>query len=117
MASIGFIGLGNMGHPMASRLRDAGHGLIVQDMRHEHAQRFAGAEAARTAKEVADRTDVVLLSLPTPGAVRSVALDDDGLAHGSRAKLVVDLSTTGPSSRRKPPKALVEKASSSSMLR
>jgi 3-hydroxyisobutyrate dehydrogenase-like beta-hydroxyacid dehydrogenase len=96
VASIGFIGLGNMGHPMASRLRDAGHGLVVQDMRFEHAGRFADAEAVRTATDVAERAEIILLSLPTPGAVRSVALGDDGLVHGSRAKLVVDLSTTGP---------------------
>ena len=96
MASIGFIGLGNMGHPMASRLRDAGHGLIVQDVRFEHAAGFAGAEAVRTPKDVADRAEIVLLSLPTPGAVRSVVVGDDGLVNGKRAKLIVDLSTTGP---------------------
>lgn len=96
MANIGFIGLGNMGHPMAGRLRNAGHQLIVQDLRFEHAARFAGAEAVRTPKEVADRADIVLLSLPTPGAVRAVTLEDDGLVRGARAKLVVDLSTTGP---------------------
>lgn len=96
MSRIGFIGLGNMGHPMATRLRAAGHELVVQDMRFEHAARFAGAEAVRTPKDVADHADIVLLSLPTPGAVRSVALDDDGLVRGARAKLVIDLSTTGP---------------------
>lgn len=96
MSSIGFIGLGNMGHPMASRLRDAGHGLIVQDVRFEHAAQFAGAEAVRTPKDVADRAEIVFLSLPTPGAVRSVVSGDDCLAHGKRAKLIVDLSTTGP---------------------
>jgi 3-hydroxyisobutyrate dehydrogenase-like beta-hydroxyacid dehydrogenase len=96
MATIGFIGLGNMGHPMASRLRDAGHDLIVQDMRVEHAAQFAGGEAVRTPKDVADRAEIVFLSLPTPGAVRSVVLGNDGLAQGKRSKLVVDLSTTGP---------------------
>lgn len=96
MANVGFIGLGNMGYPMASRLRDAGHGLIVQDVRFEHAAQFAGAEAVRTPKDVADRAEIVFLSLPTPGAVRAVVLGDDGLARGQRAKLIVDLSTTGP---------------------
>ena len=96
MSKIGFIGLGNMGHPMAARLRGAGHALIVQDLRFEHAASFADAEAVRTPKEVADRADVVLLSLPTPGALRSVAFDDGGLVEGSRAKLIVDLSTIGP---------------------
>lgn len=109
MASIGFIGLGNMGHPMAGRLRDAGHALIVQDVRFEHAAGFAGAEAVRTAKDVADRADIVLLSLPTPGAVRSVALEDDGLVRGARAKLVVDLSTTGPKLAAEVAQALAQK--------
>ena len=47
MASIGFIGLGNMGYPMAMRLRAAGHQLSVQDMRFEQAARFAGTEIGR----------------------------------------------------------------------
>lgn len=98
MTRIGFIGLGNMGQPMATRLRDAGRELVVQDTRWEHAVQFAGDEAgaARTPKELADRVDIVMMSLPTPAAVRSVVLDEHGLVHGSRAKLVVDLSTTGP---------------------
>ena len=98
MSTIGFIGLGNMGHPMATRLRNAKHELVVQDARREHALRFAGSEAgvAATPKELADRAEIVLLSLPTPAAVRSVVLDENGLAQGKKLKLVVDLSTTGP---------------------
>jgi len=98
MSTIGFIGLGNMGHPMATRLRNAKHELIVQDARREHALRFAGNEAgvAATPKELADRAEIVLLSLPTPAAVRSVVLDENGLSQGKKLKLVVDLSTTGP---------------------
>ena len=98
MTSIGFIGLGNMGYPMATRLRNAGCTLVVQDARQEQALKFAGFEAAlaRTPQELADRTDIVLMSLPTPAIVRSVVEGPDGLALGRRAKLVLDLSTTGP---------------------
>jgi 3-hydroxyisobutyrate dehydrogenase-like beta-hydroxyacid dehydrogenase len=99
MTRIGFIGLGNMGLPMATRLRDAKHDLVVQDVRWEHALQFAGAEAgaARTPRDLADGVDVILMSLPTPAAVRSVVEGEQGIAQGGRAKLVIDLSTTGPS--------------------
>lgn len=86
-----------MGLPMATRLRDAHHTLVVQDTRHEHAVAFAGAAAtAGTPRELADRADIVLMSLPTPASVRAVVEGKDGLAQGRRAKLVVDLSTIGP---------------------
>lgn len=96
--TIGFIGLGRMGGPMATRLAAAGHALVVQDV-------SAGAAAALVAKgateaadpeAVADAADVVMVSLPTPDIVRAVALGPRGVAAGRRAKIFVDLSTTGP---------------------
>ena len=98
--TIGFIGLGNMGHPMATRLRDASLSLVVHDVRHEHAEVFAGgpASVAASPRELADRVDVILMSLPTPSAMRAVVEGKDGIAMGRRAKLVIDLSTTGPTS-------------------
>lgn len=98
MTCVGFIGLGNMGHPMAARLRDARVDLVVNDVRCAHAVAFAGGAAgvAASPREVADRADIVLMSLPTPAAVRAVVEGEDGLAGGKRAKLVLDLSTTGP---------------------
>lgn len=94
MAVLGFIGVGNMGLPMARRLKEAGHDLVVHDLLPE---KTAGFEAvARSPREVADRTDIVLLSLPVPQAVRAVVSGPDGLAQGARTKLVADLSTTGP---------------------
>lgn len=108
MSCVGFIGLGNMGYPMAMRLRNANPEFVVLDARPEQAMRFAGTEqgVAGTPRELADRTDIVLMSLPTPGAVHSVVLDEDGLARGTRVKLVVDLSTTGPSTAREVADAL-----------
>ncbi len=98
MTNLGFIGLGNMGLPMATRLRAAGHALVVQDARHAQAQAFAaaGGTAVRTAREVGDRADLVFASLPTPQALADVVGGADGLARGTRVKLLVDLSTTGP---------------------
>ncbi|HZA50024.1 MAG TPA: NAD(P)-dependent oxidoreductase [Myxococcaceae bacterium] len=94
---LGFIGLGNMGRPMASRLIDAGYRLTVFDLRREavDALRAKGAQAAASPAEVASAADTVLLSLPTPAIVREVALGENGVARGKTAKTLVDLSTTG----------------------
>ena len=55
----------------------------------------AGAEAAKSPAEVAGRAEIVLVSLPTPDVVRTVALGPDGLIHGGALRTYVDLSTTG----------------------
>ncbi len=96
--SIGFIGLGNMGNPMVGRLMDAGHALIVHDVRAEFVAAFTarGATAAASPADLANQADVIFISLPTPPIVESVVLGKDGLSHGRRVKTVVDLSTTGP---------------------
>jgi 3-hydroxyisobutyrate dehydrogenase-like beta-hydroxyacid dehydrogenase len=94
---IGFVGLGQMGGPMTRRLIAAGHALAVHDVRPEAVTALvgAGAAAAGSPAEVADRAEVVLVSLPTPEAVRAVALGAEGLIHGSAMRTYVDLSTTG----------------------
>jgi 3-hydroxyisobutyrate dehydrogenase-like beta-hydroxyacid dehydrogenase len=94
---IGFVGLGQMGGPMTRRLIAAGHALAVHDVRPEAVTALvgAGAAAAGSPAEVADRAEVVLVSLPTPEAVRDVALGAEGLIHGSAMRTYVDLSTTG----------------------
>ena len=92
---LGFVGLGAMGAHMAARLLDAGHALAVFDTRAEamepHVAR--GALACASATAVADAADTVLVSLPTPDAVREVA---DALRSGAAMRAYVDLSTTGP---------------------
>jgi 3-hydroxyisobutyrate dehydrogenase-like beta-hydroxyacid dehydrogenase len=94
---IGFIGIGQMGGPMTRRLRAAGHELVVHDVRGEAVQALVaeGARPAGSPGEVAARAQLVLVSLPTPEAVRAVALGPDGLIHGSAIRTYVDLSTTG----------------------
>ena len=96
--TIGFVGLGNMGNPMAGRLLDAGHRLVVHDVRPESVAPFTGrgAVAAASPRALADQADVILVSLPTPPVVESVVLGQDGLSQGKRVKTIVDLSTTGP---------------------
>ncbi|MSQ55748.1 MAG: NAD(P)-dependent oxidoreductase [Betaproteobacteria bacterium] len=98
MARIGFIGLGNIGLPMARRLRQAGNELAVFDVRREPCAEFlaGGKGVAASARQVGDEAEIVFLSLPTPEALREVAGGNDALAGGTRVKLVVDLSTVGP---------------------
>lgn len=95
---IGFVGLGSIGLPMAVRLVRAGHRVIGCDLRDDVGAEFRsqGGELARSPREVADLCAVVMASLPTPAAVEQVAVGADGLLHGRKIKLYVDLSTTGP---------------------
>jgi 3-hydroxyisobutyrate dehydrogenase-like beta-hydroxyacid dehydrogenase len=94
---IGFIGLGKMGLPMARRLVEAGHKLIVYDTRREAVDQLValGAEAASSPKDVADRTETVMASLPSLDISLNVATGKDGVIDGRRVKRLVDLSTTG----------------------
>ncbi len=95
---IGFVGIGRMGSPMAKRLIEAGHSLIVTDPNSAAVQELVslGARAAKNPAEIAAEADVALLSLPTPDVVRTVAFGPDGLANGGKLRVVIDLSTTGP---------------------
>jgi 3-hydroxyisobutyrate dehydrogenase-like beta-hydroxyacid dehydrogenase len=94
---IGFIGLGNMGFPMARRLIQENHRVVAFDTRSEALDRAValGAHAASSPKEVADRAETVLASLPSPTASLEVATGRTGAIEGSRVKRYVDLSTIG----------------------
>ncbi|OCB07051.1 oxidoreductase [Mycolicibacterium porcinum] len=94
---IGFIGLGHMGFPMASRLIEAGHDVTVFDMRAEAVAAAVklGARSATSARRVADATDTVLASLPSLKASLEVTTGVDGIMHGGQVQRFVDLSTVG----------------------
>ena len=94
---IGFIGLGKMGLPMARRLVAAGHQLVVFDQRKEAVGKLValGAQAASSPKDVADRAETVLASLPSLQASLEVATGASGVIEGKRARRFVDLSTVG----------------------
>ena len=96
--TIGFIGTGRMGGPMAGRLLDAGHALSVYDTQSEATEPLVarGARLASSPAEVASASDIVLASLPTPDIVKTVALGPNGISSGNRARIVIDLSTSGP---------------------
>lgn len=94
---IGFIGLGNMGFPMMRRLVDAGHAVVVFDARPDVVAGAVAVGAAQGAsvRDVADRAETVLASLPSLQASLDVATGTDGVVAGSRVRRFVDLSTVG----------------------
>ena len=96
--TIGFIGVGRMGQPMASRLIAAGHPVVAYDIQGQALSAIAnkGAQTASSPAEVASQAEIVMTSLPVPAVVEEVALGKNGIASGTCVKTVVDLSTTGP---------------------
>jgi 2-hydroxy-3-oxopropionate reductase len=99
MANVGFIGLGIMGRPMAKHLQDAGHKLFLLQHRTPVPEEFltAGAVTCASAKEVAQRADIIILMVPDTPQVASVLFDKDGVAEGlSKGKIVVDMSSISP---------------------
>lgn len=107
--SIGFIGLGNMGGRMTRCITSTGIEVLGFDA---HAPNIEGAGAvpAGSAGEVADRADIVFLSLPDSRVVEAVVLGEDGLlSHARAGQTIVDLSTAAPESTRKIAAALAER--------
>jgi 3-hydroxyisobutyrate dehydrogenase-like beta-hydroxyacid dehydrogenase len=101
---IGFIGLGNMGGPMALNLMKAGHTLVVHDVREAaaapHLER--GAKWAASPRATAEGAELILTSLPGPADVDAVALGKEGIIHGaSQGAIYADLSTGSPTAIRK----------------
>jgi len=97
--TIGFIGLGVMGDPMARNLVEAGYPLVAHSRSPEPVQALAeaGAKVASGPREVAERSDVVITMLPDSPAVESVVLREDGvLAGASEGDLLIDMSTIHP---------------------
>jgi 3-hydroxyisobutyrate dehydrogenase-like beta-hydroxyacid dehydrogenase len=108
---LGFVGVGRMGGPMASRLIDAGHRLIVFDTSAAATDALAarGAQVAASAADVASAAEIVFVSLPTPNVVETVALSPGGLLSGTTVRIVVDVSTTGPGVASKVARGLAER--------
>ncbi len=99
--TVGFIGVGTMGQPMARCLDAAGFALVVYDIDRAAADAFAneiGATVAPTPKDAAEAAGVVVTMLPSGADVRAVALGMDGLADGfARGSIVIDMSSSEPS--------------------
>jgi 3-hydroxyisobutyrate dehydrogenase-like beta-hydroxyacid dehydrogenase len=95
---IGFAGIGRMGTPMVRRLLDAGYEVGVFDVNKDAVASLekAGSRIAASPAALMGMADIVLMSLPTPEIVQTVALGEEGLIKGKGARIVIDLSTTGP---------------------
>ncbi len=96
MAAIGFIGLGNMGAPMAANLVSAGHQVTGFDLvpGAMEALTTKGGRAVASVAEAAATGDIVITMLPAGPQVRSVYLDEGGvLASARRGALLIDCST------------------------
>ena len=99
MANLGFIGLGIMGKPMASHLVAARHKVHVYDLNPEPVTALAakGAIACRSSKEVAQKSDVVIIMVPDTPDVEAVLFGKDGVAEGLKpGAVVVDMSSISP---------------------
>jgi 3-hydroxyisobutyrate dehydrogenase-like beta-hydroxyacid dehydrogenase len=95
---VGFVGLGNMGGRITRRIVAGGYPVLGFDVDPARAAE-AGASAASSPAAVAEGADTVLLSLPDSPVVEAVILGDDGILGGARpGQVVVDLSTSSPSS-------------------
>jgi 3-hydroxyisobutyrate dehydrogenase len=95
----GFIGVGNMGNPMALNLSKAGHSLLVHDIRREAAANLeeAGATWVNSPKEAATGVEATFLSLPMPADVERVVLAENGVLAGmGSGGTIIDMSTNSP---------------------
>ena len=100
METVGFIGLGNMGGPVAGHIQRAGYPMVVCDVRDEATRSFRarGAAVSETAAELARRSDVIITALPLPEDVEKVACGPSGIVEGiKQGAIYVDISTSPPS--------------------
>lgn len=96
---VGFIGLGNMGFPMASNLLKAGYEVLGVDVKKENEEKFSkiGGNVGFNACTLVDEVEVIFTSLPTPLIVEDVYLGENGLVENADSKhTLIDLSTISP---------------------
>ena len=96
---VGFIGVGNIGRPMAQQIAKAGFTLVVHDIREEAAAPLLeqGARWVDSPREAAEQSDVVSTCLPGPEEMEAVVLGEGGILEGIRAGSVyIDHTTNSP---------------------
>lgn len=109
---IGFIGMGTMGAPMATRLVNAGYDVTVHNRTRarEEPVAEAGASRAATPRDAVNGADVVITIVSDTPDVREVVLGDQGAIHGmSAGSVLIDMSTISPLATRDIASALAEK--------
>ncbi len=100
MRVIGMVGLGLLGHALASRLLAAGHAVLGYDVLPERTEALArlGGKAAASTEEMAERADAVCVALPTLASVEEAILGAAGVAaHAKAGSVVIQMSTISPS--------------------
>lgn len=110
--TIGYIGLGLMGKPMALNILKAGYSVVVHNRSREAVNELVsqGAVEAFSPKEVAQKADIIFTNLPDSPDVEKVALGEDGIIQGVKpGAIVIDNSTIKPSSARLIAEKLAEK--------
>jgi len=109
--TIGFIGVGVMGNPIARHLIAKGHAVLAYDKsdRAVAAIVAAGARGAASLSEVVDQAAIVFTSLPSPAIFTEVVLGAGGVKDGKAVKIMVDLSTVGSRATSQAAASLLEK--------
>ncbi|MGC1709248.1 MAG: NAD(P)-dependent oxidoreductase, partial [Nitrosotalea sp.] len=104
MMNVGIIGTGLLGKAVATRLLSTGHKVTVYNRTEEKTEllRSIGAQVAKSPKQVAERSEIVIIIVKDAKAVESISFGKDGIIHGKHEKLIVsDMSTISPISSRK----------------
>lgn len=99
MANLGFIGLGIMGKPMAGHLVKGGHKVYVYDINPAPLQELVakGAIGCKSSKEVAERSEIIIIMVPDTPDVEQVLFGAAGVAEGvKKGSIVVDMSSISP---------------------
>jgi 2-hydroxy-3-oxopropionate reductase len=99
MVQLGFIGLGIMGKPMAGHLLDAGNKMHIFDVVPGPVKELSakGAVACSSCKEVAQKSDIIIVMVPDTPDVEAVLFGKDGVAEGIKSgSIVVDMSSISP---------------------
>lgn len=97
---IGFIGLGAMGNPMATRLCKHGYELVVFDINKKAVSELVkiGSKASKSPKEVAENSEIIFTMLPDSPDVQEVILGEDGVLDGAKkGSVIIETSTDSPS--------------------
>jgi 2-hydroxy-3-oxopropionate reductase len=95
--TVGFIGLGIMGKPMAENLIEAGYDLVVYNRTREKAEDLEGSTVADSPREVAEQSDIIITMLPDSPQVEEVLAGKGGVFEGvGEGALIVDMSTISP---------------------
>jgi 2-hydroxy-3-oxopropionate reductase len=95
--TVGFVGLGIMGKPMAENLIEAGYDLVAYNRTREKAEELEGATVVDSPREVAEQADIIITMLPDSPQVEEVLAGEDGVLEGvGDGDLIVDMSTISP---------------------